>query len=239
MANGNGHGEWEKFGENGKRRIELLKTHTLKFLGYNPKGRTEKGAIAVLVEDVAQKGVLQLIHVDGDTREALDGNRRLSAANELGIPEIRGWVYYGLSKAEKRKLYADLNETARRFSGPEKLEAEYRGAGPVFGPTSRVFAWMKETFSDQELKDLILVHHVGPDIRCLSRRAGKYIGDASEEKQREIVLWMTKHNQYAALKRAIHKHVGINAERIIRAIDGDRPIHKKKKDDKVVKTPVR
>lgn len=228
MANG----EFEKFGS-GKRRLEMVKVSGLKRFKYNDDTRTNPAGLQLLKEDILANGVLSLLHVDGDTMETIDGNRRRTILQDMiegTVTEVRAMVYFGLTKLEKDELYASLNEPTRRFSGPNKFASMYLGLNKkVFKATGAKFKKMESLFTDSEMRELIEEHNMGPDALSVAKRAGKYIGKGTTDKVlSKIVLWMYRQHQYLALKKAINPHTGVSSSKIINAIDGNRAIWPRK-----------
>ena len=94
----------------------------------NPPERVETNkAFLTLRKGVGELGVLDTIHVCGDTMIKINGHRRVESARLNGITHVTAYRYDGLTEEERNILFRHLNETSLGLTGSQKLHIFLNG----------------------------------------------------------------------------------------------------------------
>ena len=95
------------------RKILRIPVGTIIATAYNPKDRTAEGAkLSALTETVKRYGVIQPIIIT-DSRDLVDGNRRLAAAKKAGMSHIDCIILP--ESVDKDVVFGDLNTTSEKI----------------------------------------------------------------------------------------------------------------------------
>ena len=88
----------------------------------NPPERTSSNsAFLTLKKGVRELGVLDVIHVCGDTMTLINGHRRVESARLNGIYSLTAYRYDSLTEEERNILFTHLNTTSVSYSGSQML----------------------------------------------------------------------------------------------------------------------
>ena len=94
----------------------------------NPPERTASNtAFLTLKKNIREFGVIDVIHVCGDTMTLINGHRRVESARVNGITELTAYRYDGLTEEERNILFTHLNTTSVKYSGSQKLHTYLTG----------------------------------------------------------------------------------------------------------------
>jgi hypothetical protein len=148
-----------------------------------------------------------------------DGHRRLACAKEIGLKTVP------VIKSEKRtgaEIYAD-NCTQKPTRGGEWLQAVSQGFPLDLVPSStrRQIEHMQRIHPADELKNLADGGQ-SPAILSFARYVGRHIGDVSDGRLRQIILWFVEHNYQYKARKAIED--GCPPLTVLSAIEENRPI---------------
>ena len=95
------------------RKILRIPVNTIIATSYNPKERTAEGAkLTALTETVKRYGVIQPVIIT-DSRDLVDGNRRLAAAKKAGMSHIDCIILP--ASVDKDAVFGDLNTTSEKI----------------------------------------------------------------------------------------------------------------------------
>ena len=95
------------------RKILRIAVNTIIATSYNPKERTAEGAkLTALTETVKRYGVIQPVIIT-DSRDLVDGNRRLAAAKKAGMSHIDCIILP--ASVDKDAVFGDLNTTSEKI----------------------------------------------------------------------------------------------------------------------------
>lgn len=95
------------------RKILRIPVNTIIATSYNPKERTAEGAkLTALTETVKRYGVIQPVIIT-DSRDLVDGNRRLAAAKKAGMSHIDCIILP--ASVDKDVVFGDLNTTSEKI----------------------------------------------------------------------------------------------------------------------------
>ena len=88
----------------------------------NPPERTSSNsAFLTLKKGIRELGVLDVIHVCGDTMTLINGHRRVESARLNEIYSLTAYRYDGLTEEERNILFTHLNTTSVSYSGSQML----------------------------------------------------------------------------------------------------------------------
>ena len=94
----------------------------------NPPERTaSNNAFLTLKKNIREFGVIDVIHICGDTMTLINGHRRVESARVNGITELTAYRYDGLTEEERNILFTHLNTTSVKYSGSQKLHTYLTG----------------------------------------------------------------------------------------------------------------
>ena len=75
----------------------------------NPPERTaSNNAFLTLKKNIREFGVIDVIHICGDTMTLINGHRRVESARVNGITELTAYRYDGLTEEERNILFTHL-----------------------------------------------------------------------------------------------------------------------------------
>ena len=94
----------------------------------NPPERTaSNNAFLTLKKNIREFGVIDVIHICGDTMTLINGHRRVESARVNGITELTAYRYDGLTEEERNILFTHLNTTSVKYCGSQKLHTYLTG----------------------------------------------------------------------------------------------------------------
>ena len=104
--------------------IRSLKTHPLQ-----PPTRLNKvtAKYEQLLSSAKLVGILNPVHVSGNTMHTFDGHRRRMIAEDVGRTTIWAYVYDNLTEKEEQMLFKFLNTTNLRFSRKQEMHVYLEG----------------------------------------------------------------------------------------------------------------
>ena len=106
------------------KRVLVEKMH-LSDLMTNPSNPPERtatnSAFLTLKKGIRELGVLDVIHVCGDTMTLINGHRRVESARLNGIECLTAYRYDDLTEEERNTLFTHLNTTSVSYSGSQML----------------------------------------------------------------------------------------------------------------------
>ncbi len=96
-----------------ERKILLVPVHTIRHTPYNPPARTAEGAALTKLVDTIKEHGLQYPLLITPERDLVDGNRRLTAAKQLGWKTVECIV----TTRQADQLFRDMNTSAVPIRG--------------------------------------------------------------------------------------------------------------------------
>jgi hypothetical protein len=96
-----------------ERKILLVPVHTIRHTPYNPPARTAEGAVLTKLVDTIKEHGLQYPLLITPERDLVDGNRRLTAAKQLGWKTVECIV----TTRQADQLFRDMNTSAVPIRG--------------------------------------------------------------------------------------------------------------------------
>lgn len=197
---------------------------------FNPPSRTSDRVVKGLVESMRVQGQLVpliLVKGDGDDRYLVaDGNRRLTAANVLGIRKLDAVIYDpGKNDPDDvlRHLFVDLNKDTVRWSDGEMVRAALLG-GPVFTSVVKsTVAYLQKLFPG-EIPAIVRESACSYSL-SVAKRVVRYChpsaeGKSFDQRVRVTLLWLVRHKQQQ--KAIPYIRLGMSPRLLWHAIETDR-----------------
>ena len=199
----------------GSVKIALLTT-----MAFNPASRVEEKHLKKLMAHITEHGVLNPISIDAETNRIIDGHRRVACAKALGLTEIPCVYYYGLSRNQAKKLYCELNDTARGFKNRDWLTIRHHG-GFVPKQWDNLYLRLKDILPPDALDQ-----YIGRGVGMLStaRHAAKRLGRENDKFLKTVLLWMMGPGSWEDLKNTLSGKYDINNRKMESCILNGTPL---------------
>ena len=195
----------------------------------NPPERTELNVThSLLRKGIKEVGVLDVIHVCGDTMTTINGHQRVKSAHYNGTKTIMAYRYDGLTEDERNILFAHLNSTSTPYTGSQKLFT-YLNGGKVdsafeshvirildVGDNYRRGHGMKFLNTIRKQRKSPASYTIGIKEYC------RVIGDESPKTEAKVLNWMINIGSPHRLKSLIS--LKCPARLLIKAVETSKPI---------------
>ena len=195
----------------------------------NPPERTELNAThSLLRKGIKEVGVLDVIHVCGDTMTTINGHQRVKSAHDNGTKTIMAYRYDGLTEEERNTLFTHLNSTSTPYTGSQKLFT-YLNGGKVdsifekhvikimdVGDNYRRGHGMKFLNTIRKQRKSPASYVIGIKEYC------KVVGDESPKTEAKVLNWMINIGSPHRLKSLIS--LKCPAKLLTKAVETSRPI---------------
>ena len=147
------------------RKVLCVPVNTIRHTPYNPASRTKEGAkLKRLMESVKLNGIMYPILIT-DTRDIIDGNRRLAAAKAVGMEFIE-CIVCGIDRDE---AFTTVNTTAEKINGKGWLEIG-RGGGYLPAKERAAYEKLHKLLGTYGV-DLLIQQNIGLNILDVCERA--------------------------------------------------------------------
>jgi len=195
----------------------------------NPPERTETNtAFLTLKRGVRELGVLDVIHICGDTMTLINGHRRVASARLNGITVVTAYRYDGLTEEERDELFRHLNTTSVAYTGSQKLHTFLNG-----GVVDSAFAKSCHQIIDigdsvergngMQFLTTIRNHKKSPTSYVIGvKEYCKVVGDDSIKTKAKVLDWMMNVGSAHRIKALIH--LKCPSHLLKKAINGRRPV---------------
>ena len=214
--------------------IEYEDTNAISFAPWNPPGRTSDRNLRKLLESMRRDGFwawepIQLARLENEEGEwksgkwvDADGNRRLRAAQILGIDRV---PVVRVKTMSAQEYWAKKNGTIKPPTIRETGEAISRGLRHIPPNHARHIEDLLEIYNNDwdKLKEMFEGGTVSPAIIACARRIANYTGfKGDSEFIVRAITWMIKHRMSLTVSRAISD--GVDAEALYDKIAKDEPL---------------
>lgn len=193
---------------------EVRLVESLTSSSYNPPERVLPEAINRLRDSIERRGIIVPLVVTADGH-VVDGHRRLACAKALGLANVPVIVV-----DDDASIYAEMNETTRRYTPAQWLLAYSRGAAVPERIRVKIEK-LAEIVGRDGILDLA-ERRVSPAIYDLAMYAARYCEDTTPEFIRTVIAWLLGHRSSFAVRRAISDMASPLA--IVKAIKEDRDL---------------
>jgi hypothetical protein len=197
-------------------QTKLLRVDGVKEAAHNPASRVRPGALKALVRSMGEVGLIYPILVDqGHT--VIDGHRRLAAARELGWDSVAAIVV----EADADRIYASVNETARKMSGAESL-AVWLANGNAVGPrAAKTFAEMRQALGADLVREAC-ERGLSSRVWSTALRVGRYCALQDRVSLRRVFAWLMRTAVIGQVMKSME--AGVEPETIAAAVRKDEPL---------------
>ena len=195
----------------------------------NPPERIELSAThSLLRKGIREVGVLDVIHVCGDTMTTINGHQRVKSAHYNETKTIMAYRYDGLTEDERNILFAHLNSTSTPYTGSQKLFT-YLNGGKVdsafenhvirildVGDNYKRGHGMKFLNTIRKQRKSPASYTIGIKEYC------RVVGDNSKKTEAKVLNWMINIGSPHRLKSLIS--LKCPSKLLTRAVENSKPI---------------
>ena len=211
--------------ESFKAATMIFKTMLINKLRFNPKNpviRTDTTHLGFksLVSNIRKNGLLTPIIVSSDST-VIDGNRRLTALNIIGVKEAPVVMHNSTSNKHFDDLFVSCNEDTMQISACQELERYLNGA-KVKATTLVAIEKVREIGGIKVLRQIV---NVGKSPITFSIAIGMirvYTGRSDKVFLRKALKWMLTVGSAYRLKASIADYIPV--PRLIKAIETGTPL---------------
>ena len=195
----------------------------------NPPERTaSNNAFLTLKKNIREFGVIDVIHICGDTMTLINGHRRVESARVNGITELTAYRYDGLTEEERNILFRHLNTTSVAYSGSQKLHTFLNG-GTVDSSFAKACHKLidigdsVERGNGMQYLTTIRNHKKSPTSYIIGvKEYCRAVGSDSMKTQAKVLDWMINIGSAHRIKALIS--LKCPAHLLKKAVNGRRPI---------------
>ena len=195
----------------------------------NPPERAELNSThALLRRGIREVGVLDVIHVCGNTMTTINGHQRTKSARDNGTKTIMAYRYDGLTEEERNTLFTHLNSTATPYTGSQKLFTYLNGGkvDRVFENTCHKIIDVGDNFRlghGMKFLNTIRQQRKSPTSYVIGiKEYCRAVGDESPKTEAKVLNWMINVGSPHRLKSLIS--LKCPAKLLSKAVDTNRPI---------------
>ena len=206
----------------GKMVFKTMTLAKLKFNPLNPVIRTDDThhGFKTLVTNIRKNGLLTPIIV-ANNGTVIDGNRRLSALNILGVKKAPVVMHNSTSHKVFDDLFVACNENNMAINCCQELERYLNGA-KVRATTLYAIQKVQEVGGKRALRQLVNVGKSPITFHIALGQIRTYTGRTDREFLRKTLRWMLTVGSAYRLKAAINEFIPV--PRLMKAIETGTPL---------------